>query len=104
MKVTIDNKEYELKYSFRALMIYENITKKSFNPKSLTEILVFFYSIVCASVRDNTVDFDEFMDMLDSHPEMIQDFSEWLVNVMTVQSGLSPKLDENKVPEENTKN
>lgn len=104
MKITIDNKEYELKYSFRALMIYENITKKSFNPKTLTDILVFFYSIVCASVRDNTVEFDDFMDMLDSNPELVQEFSEWIVNVLTVQSGLSPKIDENKVPDENEKN
>ena len=36
MKITIDNREYELKYSFRTLMVYENITNKSFEPKSLT--------------------------------------------------------------------
>jgi hypothetical protein len=32
MNVTIKEKEITLKYSFRALMIYENITQKSFNP------------------------------------------------------------------------
>jgi hypothetical protein len=32
MEVTINGKNITLKYSFRALMIYENITQKSFNP------------------------------------------------------------------------
>ena len=44
MKVTFNEKEYELKYSFRAYMIYENIMGKSFSPQGLTDMIVFFYS------------------------------------------------------------
>ena len=104
MNITIDNKEYELKYSFRALMIYENITKQSFNPQTLSDVLIFFYSIVCASVKDNTIEFDKFMDMLDENPELVNNFSAWLTNVLSVQAGLSPKIDETKVAKEGEKN
>ena len=44
MKVTIKNKEIELRYSFRSMMIYEKITGTSFNPKGVTEIMIYFYS------------------------------------------------------------
>lgn len=59
MKIVIDNKEIELKYSFRALMIYEKITGNSFtNVTGLTEILVFMYSVIISSNKDLSLTWD----------------------------------------------
>ena len=78
MKFNYNGKDYELHYSFRSLMVYENIAKKSFNPKTITDILIFFYSVLCTSQKGETFDFDTFMDTVDSHPEYITQFSEWM--------------------------
>lgn len=88
MKVIIKEEEIELKYSFRALMLFENIKGESFNPSTLTDILTFFYCIVIASKKDLNITFDDFMDWLDDNPYIVNDFSEWLSNISLVNEKL----------------
>ena len=99
MEIVIKNKTIDLKYSFRALMIYENITQKNFNPKGLSDVVVFFYSIVVATSKDTTLSFDDFLDWLDANPTAINDFSVWLTSVFNAQSGL---VNKDIKPESNT--
>lgn len=78
MTITINNKEITLKYSFRALMIYEKITNHSFVPQSLTDVVVFMYCIITASNPDANISWDDFMDHIDNNPETFNEFAEWL--------------------------
>ena len=89
MKINIKGKEVELHYSFRALMIYEEILGESFTePKSFKEIMIFFYSIVLASTKEKDILFDDFVDWLDSSPEVFKEFVEWLKQVFEQQAFL----------------
>lgn len=89
MKINIKGKEVELHYSFRALMIYEEILGESFTePKSFKEIMIFFYSIVLASTKEKDILFDDFVDWLDSSPEVFKEFVEWLRQVFEQQAFL----------------
>ena len=99
MEIVIKNKTVSLKYSFRALMIYENITQKSFNPQGISDVVVFFYSVVVASTKDTTLSFDDFIDWLDDNATAINDFSVWLTSVFNAQSGL---VNKEVQPEEQT--
>ena len=100
MKIDYKGKNYELKWSFRALMIYENIVKKSFNPKTISDVIIFFYSVLCASAKGDTIIFDEFMDLIDNNPTCITQFSEWLSSVFAHQEVLSgAEIDEEKANE-----
>ena len=99
MEIVIKGNTVSLKYSFRALMIYENITQKSFNPKGISDVVVFFYAVVVATTKDNTLSFDDFIDWLDDNPTAINDFSVWLTSVFTAQSGL---VNKEVQPEEQT--
>ena len=94
MKVKINDREVELKYSFRSFMIYENITGKSFNPTNLTDILVFFYSTILGSDKSAELKFDEFMDMIDLHPALVTEFSEWLTTISDINSEIENKPEE----------
>lgn len=91
MKINIQNKEIELKYSFRALLIYENIQKKSFEPNSLTDIIVYIYSTILASDKTLNLEFDDFLEYLDENPNVINDFTEWLQDNVNKQAQLSPE-------------
>lgn len=82
MKIVIKEEEIELKYSFRSLMVYEQILGKSFEPKGLTEILTFMYSVIITSKKDLQFTYDEFLDMVDNYPSLIKEFSEWLTGVV----------------------
>ena len=89
MEVTIKGNTYPLKYSFRALMIYENITQKNFNPQGLSDVITFFYSVVVASSRDNNLRFDDFIDWIDDNPSSLNEFSNWLNDVYKHQMEIS---------------
>lgn len=82
----INGKEIKLKYTFRALMIYEKITGESFSGKGISEILIYFYSTIIASNKDLTLTFEDFLDWLDDNPTALNDFTEWLTSVTTVNS------------------
>ncbi len=83
MKVTIKQQEVELRYSMRALFMYENITGASFNPKSLQDFCTFFYCVVCSSNKDLDLTFDDFIDeVIDPQPELLNQFALWLSSTM----------------------
>lgn len=83
MKVNINDKEIELKYTFRSMIIYEKITGETFSHKGVTEILVYFYSTLLASYKDLELSFEDFISWLDDNPNVINDFSSWLSSILT---------------------
>ena len=94
MKVNIKDQEIEMKYSFRSLIIYEEIMGETLTtPKSLKEILVLFYSIILASAKGTLQNFtwDDFMDYLDENPELTVEFTQWLKDVLETQNGITEK-------------
>jgi hypothetical protein len=81
MKLNIKDKEIELKYSIRALLMYENMTDKTLSTSTLlTDMIVFMYCVVISSSKDYSLSFDDFIDFLDENPDAIQEFAEWLKN------------------------
>lgn len=74
-KITINGKDYKIKYTLRALFIFEQITKKPFEMKSLLDNYVFFYSIILANNED-ILEWNEFIDALDSDPTIFQQINE----------------------------
>lgn len=91
MKLTIKDKEIELKYSLRSMILFENVTGETFNPKTFTDILTFFYCVVISSSKDYTIKFEEFIDYVDSNIEILNEFSEWMETVVSVNDTLKKK-------------
>ena len=93
MKIQILDKEVELKSSFRAYIIFENITGKSFQSvQTLADVLVFMYATILASLKTTDISFDAFMDYIDSNPDVVTEFSEWLTGVHEVVNEASNKI------------
>ena len=82
MTITINEKTIELKYSLRAMLMYENMTDKTFNPSTLTDVITYMYCVVVSSSKDYSIKFDDFIDVLDSDPSIITKFTEWLNTVV----------------------
>jgi hypothetical protein len=78
MEISINNKQITLKYTIRAMMMYENITGATLQPSSLTDVITFFYCVVLASSMDYSIKMEDFIDWLDEHPDTINEFGEWL--------------------------
>ena len=47
-KITIKGTDYKLKYTIRAMFIYEQITGKPFGISTLLDNYIFFYSLILA--------------------------------------------------------
>ena len=68
--ITINNTEYKVKYTIRALFIFEQITGKAFEIKTLLDNYIFFYSMILANNPDNILDWNVFIDALESDPSI----------------------------------
>lgn len=66
MNITIKGKEYKVKYTIRALFIYEQITGKPFNIVTLFDNYLFFYCLILANNPNDVLDFNDFLDAVDS--------------------------------------
>lgn len=74
--ISIKNKEYKVKQTLRALFIFEQITGRPFEIKTMLDNYIFFYSVILANNPDNILDWDDFIDALDENPNLLNDFTE----------------------------
>lgn len=75
----IKEKEYNFKYSIRALFLFEQITHKSFELKNLLDQYLFFYCLLLSSNEDDFLTWDEFIDALDNDPSLFESLTELLM-------------------------
>lgn len=75
MNITIKEKQYKVKYTIRALFIYEQITGKPFNIVTLFDNYLFFYCLILANNPDNVLDFNDYLDAIDSDKELYTELS-----------------------------
>lgn len=97
MTINFNDREIELRFTFRADMIYENIMQKSFKAQTETEWLVYFYSTYLAITDDTDLGLDDFILKLDENPKLLYDFIQWYVDFQSNNMKLIPKeKDESK--------
>ena len=89
LTISINNKEYKVKNTIRAMFIFEQITKKPFQIETLLDNYVYFYSILLASNPDNLIDWDEFIDALDNDPSIFKQLNEILTKNNKVEELLN---------------
>lgn len=103
MIINVKGKDITLRYSFRALMLFENIQDKSFTPSTTTDVLVFMYCVIMGSEKNLDFTFDEFLDMIDEDQSLVVKFSEWLTSEINKQNTLSA-VDEEEDDKKKLKN
>ena len=69
--ITINNKEYKVKYTIRAMFIFEQIKGESFAINTSLDNFIFLYSLILANNKDNPLSWDEFIDAIDNDPSII---------------------------------
>ena len=74
--IEINGKSFKVKYTIRALFIFEQITNKSFEIKTTLDNYVFFYSMLVANNPDTSLEWDEYLDALDNDPTLFQKLTE----------------------------
>ena len=68
--IKINDKEYKVKYTIRALFIYEQITGKPFAINTLLDNYLFFYCMILANNPDDVLEWDQFLNAIDNDPTL----------------------------------
>jgi hypothetical protein len=74
----INGNNFTLKYGLRAMFAFEEMTGKPFEVKSLLDTYCFCYSCIIANQDNPAIDFNEFIDWCDIHPETIEEFHKFM--------------------------
>ena len=88
MNITIKDKEYKVKYTIRAMFIFEKMANKIFKIESLLDWYIFSYSMILANNPDCELLFDDFIDECDSNPTLIVNMQEYLNKEMEINNQL----------------
>ena len=72
MQLIIKDKQYNVKYTIRSLFIFEQITGKPFEIKTLLDNYVFFYSMILANNPDTALLWDDFIDAIDGDAKLVE--------------------------------
>lgn len=89
-QITINGKNYNIKYSLRALFIFEQITNRPFEIKTLLDNYIFFYSMILASNKEDILDWDKFIDALDNNPSLINEMNKIVIEQQKVDKLINP--------------
>lgn len=91
MVITIKDKTFNLKRTFRSLIAYESAMGKAFNPTTVTDFIMYFYCVITASDEELELSFDEFMEWLDENPKELTNFTEWVIKISDIESTIAKK-------------
>lgn len=87
MKITVKGKDYEVKSNIKSMIVFEGITEKPFEIKTITDFYKYCYAMLYANNNENIPEFDEFLDWFDDE-KIVEQFNE-------VMKG-KPSLNESK--------
>lgn len=88
MNITIKDKQYKIKYTIRAMFIFEKMANKTFKIESLLDWYIFYYSMLLANNPDCELLFDEFIDECDNDHILIVKMQEYLNKEMEINNQL----------------
>jgi len=77
-KITLFGKDWVIKKSMTAFLLYEELTGKPISQitNSLSDTLTIFYCILKAKNKDFNYSFDEFIELLDDEIDALTQFNE----------------------------
>lgn len=79
MKITINEKEYEVKYNLRAMLLFEQIANKAFEIKTMFDEYVLFYASILGANKECDLDFDVFIEWAEENPNALNEFTELII-------------------------
>lgn len=92
MTVKIKGEDFQVKYTIRALFIFEQITEKSFELKNSLDTYIFYYSMLLANNSDKNLSWDEFLEEIDNNPELSKQFVGYLTEFNESQKILEKEV------------
>ena len=84
--IIINDKEYKVKYTIRALFIWEQIMKRPFKVETMLDTYTLFYAILLANNENDVLDWNEFLDALDDDPNLFNTLNDKINETTKVEA------------------
>lgn len=84
--ISINGKEFTLKYSLRAFFIFENLSGYPFQFGKMIDEFLLFYSLLLANNESFTMEFDEFIDSCENDLTLFNQFKALLWDEIKLRS------------------
>ena len=94
-------KNYEFKYSLRSMFVWEEITGKSFEVKTLLDTYILAYACIISNPDNPSLEFNDFINYADEHPEVMEDFNKFMSDELNRRELLKKKVTEKETQEKN---
>lgn len=72
--IKINEIEYKVKFTIRAMMIYERVSDAPFNLNNVTNQILYMYCVLLANNPDMTMTFEELIDYIDENFNLLKEF------------------------------
>ena len=95
--IKIKNKNYKVKYTLRGLFIFEQITGRPFEVKTMFDNYLFFYFIILANNPDNILDWDDFIDAMDDEKDLLNQLNAIITEQQKSQDIFAPESEDGSV-------
>lgn len=87
----INGKNYDLVYGLRPMFVFEEMTGKPFEIKTLMDTYIFCYACIISNKNNPKLEFDEFIDACDENPGLISEFNEFMSDELKKREVLGDK-------------
>ena len=94
-------KKYEFKYSLRSMFVWEEITGKPFEVKTLFDTYILAYACIVVNTDNPPLNFNEFLDACDENPGIIEEFNKFMADEMKKRELLKKKVTKKKTQGKN---
>lgn len=93
MEIQINDITITLRYTTRAIVMWEYLENRIFSLKTLTDQYMFFYCTILACDKNEALKLsvEEFFDILDERPALFKKFAEFLDKEATMREIFSDK-------------
>ena len=88
--ISLNGKEFILKYTLRALFVFESISGYPFQFGKMLDEFLLFYSFLIASNQDSfQLKFDEFIELCENDLTLFEQFKEFILEEIKRRSQLA---------------
>ena len=94
-------KNYEFKYSLRSMFVWEEITGKPFEVKTLLDTYILAYACIISNPENPSLEFNDFINHSDEHPEVIEEFNKFKSDELHRRELLKKKVTKKKTQGKN---
>lgn len=93
-KIEIKGNEYKIKYTIRALFLFEEIANKQFKIETTLDNYLFFYCMILANNPDCGLEWNDFLDAIDEDPKIFVRMNEIVLKLNKIDDLIADDKEE----------